>query len=264
MSTLQIAETESSPFALSPSQVQQFHEQGYLGPFRAFSIDEMAELRAAIEDVLEIDPPDHQRRDHNRHLDDPTVYQVSTAPAIVDKFVSILGPDLLLWRAHMFVKRPGDLSIPWHQDANYWPLEPAVVASAWLAIDPATTENSCVRLIPGTHRKIVPHIAVPEGVEAAWPVYADPSYFDTADAIDMELEPGEFFLFNERTLHFSDTNHSDTRRIGLSLRVIPPITRVLDWDSPDHRTVVISGEDRMQFNPSIRSPFATDLENATR
>ena len=55
-------------------------------------------------------------------------------------------------------------------------------------------------------------------------------------------------LFNERTLHQSDPNHSNRRRIGLAVRVIIPIVKVLDWDSPEHTLITISGKDQLGIN----------------
>ena len=62
----------------------------------------------------------------------------------------------------------------------------------------------------------------------------DPYYLDLSEIGTLEMEPGQFILFNERTLHQSDPNHSNRRRIGLAVRVIIPIVKVLDWDSPEH------------------------------
>ena len=71
---------------------------------------------------------------------------------------SLYGPDLLLWRTNFFIKEPGAKEIPWHQDFNYWPLEPPIIISAWIAVDSATLENSCLQIVPGSHRKVVPHV----------------------------------------------------------------------------------------------------------
>ena len=49
-------------------------------------------------------------------------------------------------------------------------------------------------------------------------------------------------------LHQSDPNHSNRRRIGLAVRVIIPIVKVLDWDSPEHTLITISGKDRLGIN----------------
>lgn len=257
-----MATTSVSPaggkYGLEDDEVRRFHEQGYLGPFRAFSEDEMAKLRAEVERVLATDAPATQDptayvdRAHNRHLDEPVVHQLATVPAVVERMKAILGPNLLLWRTNFFAKGPGGKEIPWHQDVNFWPIEPAVLISAWIAIDPATPENSCVQLIPGSHRHVVPHIKA--GDEMEFEEEADPNHFDRGRAINMELKPGEFFLFTERTLHHSDANRSDRRRIGLSVRVIPPIARILDYDAPNHGVVLIAGYDDMGFNRTVQPP----------
>ena len=237
----------STKYGLPDDEVRRYHEQGYLGPFAAFTQDEMAELRHDVERLLALD--DGRRagdRAHNRHLDSAVVRRLATAPAIISRMQAILGPNLLIWRTHFFAKGPGGKEIPWHQDANFWPIEPPVLISAWLAIDPATVENSCVQLIPGTHRQVVPHIKA--GSEMEFEEEADPNYVDRTQAVNMELKPGEFFLFTERTLHHSEENRSGERRIGLSIRVIPPITRVTEYDSEAHGVVVIAGADNMGFN----------------
>ena len=55
------------------------------------------------------------------------------------------------------------------------------------------------------------------------------------------MQPGQFILFNERTLHHSEANQSDLRRIGLAVRAIIPIVKVLEYDSPDHALQIIHG-----------------------
>jgi ectoine hydroxylase-related dioxygenase (phytanoyl-CoA dioxygenase family) len=42
---------------------------------------------------------------------------------------------------------------PWHQDEAYWdPRYAHRAVSIWLALQPATLENGCMRFIPGSHR----------------------------------------------------------------------------------------------------------------
>ena len=166
--------------------------------------------------------------------------------AIVDRMVSLYGPDLLLWRTNFFVKQPGSKRIPCHQDFNYWPLEPPVICSAWIAIDPATVENSCLQVITGSHRKVIPHVKATE--DTIFNEMGDEKYYDSEEAVDLEMKPGEFILFNERTLHHSHPNTSDKRRIGLAIRVILPFVTVLKSDSPDHVIPVIHGTDTLGFN----------------
>ena len=45
---------------------------------------------------------------------------------------------------------------------------------------------------------------------------ADPNYMSTQPVIDMQLQPGQFFLFNEQAIHRSAAISSNRRRIGLT------------------------------------------------
>jgi len=250
MTTLAPAPAHRGAFSLSPDEAARFHEQGYLGPFALCSPDEMAALRRRIEtDVLPTDGSNPRNRLQCRHLDRRVVHDIVTDPAILDRVASLLGDDLILWATYFFNKEPGGAEIPWHQDFNYWPLEPVVNLSAWIAIDPVTTENSCVRILPGSHKKIVPHVPSRDGM--AFGEEADPACIDDTRAVDMELAPGEFFLFNERLLHQSNPNRSDRRRLGLTARFTVPFVRV-EHDRaplfPGHCNVLVRGEDRMGFN----------------
>ena len=231
--------------ALSGAEMARFRRDGYLGPYTLCSPAEMAELRPAIEQVLEIEPA-HGNRVHNRHLDSRAVYDLATRPEIVERMACLYGPDLLLWRTNFFVKNRGSKAIPWHQDFNYWPLEPPVIISAWIAVDPSTRQNGNLQVIPGSHRNIVPHVEAPP--EMQFDEMADAGYYDPSDLTDLEMQPGEFILFNERTMHHSEANHSDLRRIGLAVRAIIPIVKVLRYDSDGHALQVIHGTDTMGFN----------------
>jgi ectoine hydroxylase-related dioxygenase (phytanoyl-CoA dioxygenase family) len=237
---------------LATTAIDQFRTDGYLGPYKLCEPEEMATVRGDVERVLQTPPPDHDTLAHNRHMDHRCIYDLATHPAIVSRMASIYGEDLLLWRTNFFVKEPGAREIPWHQDYNYWPLEPAVIISAWIAVDPSTEANSCLQLIPGSHRNLLPHVTA--GKEMAFHEMADPSLVDGKNARKIEMQPGEFVLFNERTLHHSSPNASLMRRIGLAVRVIVPIVKVLDWDSPNHGLMQISGRDPLAFNRHTDPP----------
>lgn len=243
-------------FALTENEAARFHAEGYLGPFAICAPEQMNEWRKQIDsDVLPTTGPNPKSPLQCRHLDKRLVHDIVTRPQILDRLASLMGDDLILWATYFFNKEPGGKEIPWHQDFNYWPIEPLVNLSAWIAIDPVTTENSCVRIIPGSHKKIVPHIPSRDGM--AFGEEADPAHVDDAKAVNMELKPGEFFLFNERLLHQSNKNVSQMRRLGLTCRVTVPFVRV-DHDRgplfPGHRNVVVRGRDTMGFNRLASPP----------
>jgi len=246
-------------FRLSPDEISFFHANGFLGPFNLCTVQEMAAIRAYIEQhVLTTAGPNPKNPLQCRHLDDPEVFRLCSHPSIVDRMKSLYGPDLVLWASYFFAKDPGGKEIPWHQDLNYWPLEPVVNISAWLAIDKCTPENSCVRIIPASHKRALPHVPAPGAM--AFQEMADLTFVDESKALDMPLDPGQFFLFNEKLLHQSHQNRSNLRRIGLSMRVTIPFVKITHDHPllfPGHAVILLAGQDHMKFNRTVTAPTTT-------
>jgi ectoine hydroxylase-related dioxygenase (phytanoyl-CoA dioxygenase family) len=222
--------------ALTLDEIKFFHQNGYLGPFTLIESEDFKRVQNHLEDILFGKNKKNNGKEnvHNRHLIDDVMLDISLKSTLADRITSLLGDDALLWRTNFFNKDPGGKEIPWHQDYNYWPLEPSIVVSAWVACDDVDTENSCVQIIPQSHRKILPHISCIDDKGLNFGEKADPTYFQVENVINMELKAGQFFLFNERLLHHSFTNTSNRRRLGLAIRSIAGITEVMDYDSKGH------------------------------
>ena len=55
---------------------------------------------------------------------------------ILDRVSDLIGPDILLWSSGVFCKPPEvGLTVPWHQDGQYWPIRPLATCSVWIALD---------------------------------------------------------------------------------------------------------------------------------
>jgi ectoine hydroxylase-related dioxygenase (phytanoyl-CoA dioxygenase family) len=241
--------TTESTNRLSRAEVDFFVENGYLGPYAATTPAEMTGIREEIDaNVLNTDGPNPRRPLQSRHMDQPVVYDLASHPAIIERIAGLLGPDVVVWTTNFWLKDPGDPEIPWHQDINFWPIEPPVNVSAWVAIDEVTAENACVQIISGSHRQFLQHSRAPD--EMAIAEMVDPNAYDGGRAVNMELKPGEFFLFSERLLHRSSKNTSQKRRLGISLRVTVPFVHIFQ-DShlhPGHTAILAKGVDVMGFN----------------
>jgi ectoine hydroxylase-related dioxygenase (phytanoyl-CoA dioxygenase family) len=240
---------------LSDAQREQFERDGYLAPFDLCTPSEMAPMRDHISaNVLErksaIASCGFRK---SRHLDDAVVFSIASHPAVLSCMQSLLGENLVLWRSQFFVKNPGDTEIPWHHDGNFLQLEPMVNVSAWIAIDAADEENSCLQVIPGSHRRMIPHISAADGM--AFPEMADPSAFDAADAVNVPLQPGQFLLFSDRILHHSNANTSERRRLGLAVRYTHTGVRIdLHKTNPGQYGIVVQGSDTLGVNTYAEPP----------
>ena len=73
---------------LSKSEVQQYHEEGWIGPFKLISPTEMANISHVIQKQI-IEPVKQQNLEendylHNRHLDNQEIWELFRNPELAD------------------------------------------------------------------------------------------------------------------------------------------------------------------------------------
>jgi hypothetical protein len=255
-------------YALTAQEIEQYKTEGYVGPFDALEKEEAEKFCKVIyQNILPTTTPySPDKPTRVRHLDSKTIVNLCSNPSILGRISSLLGSDLVLWYSNLFDKPPSTLDkvekYPWHQDSNYNFLEPTVAVSAWLALTPATEENGCVELIPGSHKSSIPLIKNDDPKYSKW-FYgkaADPSYYDETKKIPMILKPGQFFLFDLHTLHRSNENLTKQRRLGLTIRITKTSVKMLHHDWP---CILIKGSDQFKKNKYINSP-TTDPDTSIK
>lgn len=159
------------------------------------------------------------------HFIYPEVFRYACHPAVLDIVEDLIGQDIVLFTTHFICKPAGDgRRVPWHEDSAYWagmvdPMDD--VLTMWLALDPSTSENGCVRYVPGSHLK-------PDGIyvpvrDRAASVFATEmddaaSRRAEAEAIEAVLAPNHCSIHHARTIHGSRPNRTTQRRCGLTLR----------------------------------------------
>jgi ectoine hydroxylase-related dioxygenase (phytanoyl-CoA dioxygenase family) len=239
---------------LRDEELAAYRRDGFHRGARVGSVREMDRIRERIDACL-AEPIVAAHPDVHRHLDNRTVYDICAHPEIVDRVASILGPDLVVWHSRVFHKRHDEPPIPWHQDGMYWSLEPLVSVSAWIAIDAAERANACVEVIPGSHLRRLPHVRT--STAGRFGHQADPDHVDASTAVAIELEPGEFFLFDTWVLHSSMANTSGRRRTALSVRYTTPDVTVaantLSPSVPGYGVQLVRGQLRASRN-RVASP----------
>jgi Protein involved in biosynthesis of mitomycin antibiotics/polyketide fumonisin len=239
--------------------LKQYREDGYSGPIRGLTLQEAEEgcdrfFAALGQSKYEPGPArtDLSAWHHKRRW----AYDLATHPAIVEAMAQILGENVVLWAMHFWYKEPGNEKyIPWHQDIHYWPMEPAVNATAWVSLGWSLRENGCLRLIPGSHRSPVEHIDLGDG-KSAFGQGAAAEQVDESRALDIEMSPGQIVFFNERTLHGSGSNMSDIPRVAFSVRYTTPEVKFKVEEFGGNReriqTFLVRGVDDYHLNDGIR------------
>jgi len=165
---------------------------------------------------------------HELLADDPFWVDLIADERLLDVAEAFIGPDIALFASHYISKPPFDgQAVLWHQDAAYWPLDPMDAVTLWLAVDEATTENGCLRVIPGTHSVAVHPRRTSTDVVNVLSSEIDANVDESA-AVDLVLSPGDVEVHHPGIVHGSGANPSPRRRCGLTIRYIPTSTRILE------------------------------------
>jgi len=214
----------STPGVLSPAQIETYNRDGYVKPFRIFDEAGASVNREYFDHLLAGVANANDGRDqysiNGYHTHCAGIWDIATNPKIVQHVADILGENFVCWGSHFFCKLPHDpKTVPWHQDASYWPLSPARTVTVWLTIDDADEENSAMMFLPGTHR--VGHLKWREAEAGAVLNQEIEDIAQFGAPVFDELRAGEMSLHADMLAHGSTPNISNRRRCGLTLRYCP-------------------------------------------
>jgi len=215
---------------VTPENVRQYQNEGYTICREVVTPATLTRMRAIIDGFID----EMSQVMRPEHLDKPHVWHrrfldMCATPELLDHVEPFIGPDIVLFSSHIISKAKRDgLAVPWHQDANYWSLEPMNVITLWLAIDDATVENGCMRVIPGTHRLgPLEHVPAEDPQTKVLHEGLPPEAFDEARAVNCELRAGDCSFHAPYTIHGSAPNTSERRRCGYTMRFMPADTKML-------------------------------------
>ena len=198
---------------------------GFIAPIEVMTPKEAYNLRLDFEDAERelAGQPEKQallRSYPNRLL--PSFDALTRNSKLLDAASAVLGPDLMVWSAALFIKEKKSKKIvSWHQDLTYWGLDDIQETTCWFALSNASEEAGCMKFVPGTHKsKIVKHIdtfaddnLLTRGQEIAVDV-------NESEAVAAVLQAGQASMHHGHLFHASGPNTTSDRRIGSAIRYI--------------------------------------------
>ena len=216
-----------------------YRRDGFSVPSWRLPPERLRAAQAALDTLLEENPQVQPEQLVSAHLASTShksgavrgqaaFLELASMPEIAELAAACLGTEhVLLWACQIFCKPAGTgKAVPWHQDGQYWPIEPLRAVTAWIALDRSDEECGALRLVPGTHAAepvLVPHVQrIDPG--AAIDFVADPALLDEAllaSATTLTLEPGQLSLHDAMVLHGSGANTSARRRAGVAATFMP-------------------------------------------
>ncbi len=183
---------------------------------------------AGSETIRVIEPFHHLEERIDRLVDDPR---------LVEPMRDLVGSrSVALFTDKLNLKRPREGSrFRWHQDSPYWAHFCAHLdrlPNAMVALDDATDQNGCLRVIAGSHtRGCLPGL---QGEGVLGPLFTDPRYFDLSRQVPAVMPAGSILFFSAHTVHGSEPNLSDAPRRAF----------VFTYQPAGHRMFKIAAERR--------------------
>ena len=205
---------------LSPNQLQEYNDNGYVAPIDVLTKNETIEIRKEIEFIEQKFPKEIERSGrYNVHLISPLLDQVVHNTKILDSVESIIGKDILVCGTTLFIKNPYEKGfVSYHQDAKYIGLEPHNWVTAWVAITNANEENGCMRMWPGSHK---------ENLKEHNQTFNEGNLLTRGQTVEnvpekvvkpLVLSAGQMSLHHPILVHGSGLNKSNDRRIGFVIQ----------------------------------------------
>ncbi|MES2463494.1 MAG: phytanoyl-CoA dioxygenase family protein [Armatimonadota bacterium] len=237
--------TTAAAGRLKPEQVTHYEREGYLlyhNP--VFSPEKFAALKAIFEENLALYGEDDLDHAHYR---DPRLLDFLLAEEVLDLVEPLIGPNIGLWSSHFISKPPlTGKATPWHEDSSYWNGRVSTMenlCTIWLALDEATPENGCMRVIPGSHTN---GFSEYESVDSAKNIFGSqikPELIDESKAVYFALKPNECSLHEARIIHGAQANTSPKRRAGYTMRYFPTTSKLNPERNKNNKFWLARGSD---------------------
>ena len=225
----------------SAEQLQQWEERGYFVVENVVPRQMAAEMLGVIKNAImmpetgdvhtDADPMDPMNDDtpdaraaRFRKLNRfnqraPLIWHnVHGGAAVLEIARYFLGADILLKYDSCFLKpaRSGSAT-PWHQDNGLWRDGDTAPFNFWMALDPATIENGCLQMIPGSYKtEIVPHVLYEDSIHGELPRERVEEMLDTYGLEHIEVKPGSIVCWQSSAWHYSPPNRSEKGRIAIA------------------------------------------------
>ncbi|WP_067721689.1 phytanoyl-CoA dioxygenase family protein [Nocardia yamanashiensis] len=140
-------------------------------------------------------------------LKHPEFRAFASDPRLSELAAGLLGEPGYLMRDQLFAKPPFfGTPKPWHQEnasLGYVPADGMIVT--WVALDDATADNGCLRVIEGSHRVLLEHVPQPG---APYNHVPPPDSVDVAREVLLPVRAGGVVALHSQVLHCSAVNRS--------------------------------------------------------
>ncbi|KAJ0171954.1 hypothetical protein K1T71_012717 [Dendrolimus kikuchii] len=151
---------------------------------------------------------------------------------LLDIISQLIGDEITAINSMIINKPPGTIEHSSHQDLMYFPIRPAnKIIGVWTAIDPATIDNGCLYVIPGSHKAelLYNHVDVESKNKLLFHGIQREEYIAPKEKwVYIEMEPGDTLIFNPYLVHGSGANNTQYFRKALTCHYVNSMCHYVD------------------------------------
>jgi ectoine hydroxylase-related dioxygenase (phytanoyl-CoA dioxygenase family) len=172
-------------------------------------------------------------------------------PGVLKVVCEVLGPDVLVRNADVFIKEPGvRRDIGWHTDTSMRTEDMDGYLTAWIGLTPSTTANGGMQFAVGSHLAALPDAPVDK-----FHLTLERRALDAVrkmSHVDNVMPAGHLSMHHALTAHRSSYNQTGERRIAYVVRYMKPTVTAASAESG--AATLVCGEDKVG-NFSLKSSF---------
>jgi len=178
------------------------------------------------------------------HLLANWIFDLCISPILLDAVEKVIGPNILIQSADIFIKKAkGKKHINWHQDANYWGLDPYELVTGWIALTDVNINNGCMNYLPKSHlQNKIEHTETFDKNSDLTRGQEININIERKDIIPVIIKKGQAALHHCLLAHSSGPNKTDLPRIGIAVRYLP--TYVKQTKGPPISMILARGIDK--------------------
>ena len=214
--------------SLSAQQISHYWRRGYVNNVPALTAAEVAHFRAEFDRVerqgdashggLWVDRAFRPWATKHHPLEDWFI-ELAVHPRVLDAVESIIGPDILVRNADIFLKNVGsEEEVDWHVDSAMQAPSVDGLVTAWIGLSESKESMGAMRFAVGTHRgsglyKSSDELNLNE---------AEIAEIEKGELVYNEMPAGNVSMHHFNLVHRSSFNVTDQRRVGFVVRYMAP------------------------------------------
>lgn len=259
---------------LNQEQVDHYHEEGYLHIPQLFSPQEVQELSAELDRLVQewaftspgwtgpwrqayMDPETEKQSKltalHDLHFYSAAWCRAVTHPRMAEALSDLLGPDVELHHSTLHIKPPQTgHPFPMHQDYPFYEHEDGRYVDVLIHLDDTSHENGEIRFLTGSHKLgKLPHIT--ETADGPCTPHLPTDEYRLEETVPVPARRGDVVCFNIYTIHGSYINQTKRPRRLVRVGYRHPHNRQLAGQSRGRSGVMVHGyRQRREGEPLLK------------